>query len=117
MPVRFAYDTRGRLDTVKQGTGSSERTTTFSYQPTTGFLASVTDPEGRVLTIDLRDAAGRVQQATLPGARVVGFGYDPKGSRPPSPRPGGLRTSSATPPSTRSASTSRPRSPSASRAS
>jgi YD repeat-containing protein len=36
-PVAFAYDPRGRLSTVTQGTGGTARTSTFAYNPQ-GFL-------------------------------------------------------------------------------
>jgi RHS repeat-associated protein len=78
--VRFGYDAVGRLETISQGAGVDERTTTFTYDPTTGFLAGIEDPLERTLAIDAYDAAGRPTQETLPGGRVVGFGWDANGN-------------------------------------
>jgi YD repeat-containing protein len=81
-PVELLYDTEGRLEHVVQGTGPLERRTTFAYDPGTGWLASVTAqvaPAPQVVTIDLRDGAGRVTQVTT-GAGSVALGYDPNGN-------------------------------------
>ena len=55
-PTKLTYDTRGRIASVAQGPGTSDRTTTFNYHPTTGRLASITDPASRITTFDLYDA-------------------------------------------------------------
>jgi RHS repeat-associated protein len=74
-PIQYSYDSRGRVHTISQGT----RVYTFSYDPASGYLASVADPLGRVTTFT-RDADGRVTGETLPGNRQVGFAYDANGN-------------------------------------
>ena len=73
--VQYGYDTRGRLETVTQGT----RTTTYSYNALTGYLASVTDPASRQVSF-IYDAAGRVKTQTLPDSRQIAFSYDANGN-------------------------------------
>jgi RHS repeat-associated protein len=70
----FAYDTRGRLSTVTQGT----RKTTFSYD-TDGRLASVTDPLGLKNTFAY-DANGRLLSTTLADGRVIEYKRDANGN-------------------------------------
>ena len=73
-PVTYAYDARGRVETVSQGS----RTTSYDYG-TDGLLASVTDPLSREVSF-ARDPAGRVTRQTLPDGREVTFTYDPAGN-------------------------------------
>jgi len=63
-PVAFAYDPRGRLSTVVQGTGGTARTSTFAYNPE-GFLETITDPLNRTVRFTY-DPAGRVLTQTPP---------------------------------------------------
>jgi len=77
-PVAFAYDPRGRLSTMTQGTGGTARTSTFTYNPQ-GFLASLTDPLSRTVSFGY-DAAGRVTTQTLPDLREIHTTYDPNGN-------------------------------------
>ena len=77
-PVRFSYDSRGRLETIQQGNGAEERTTTFAYN-NEGYLQTVTDPLSRVVRFQY-DLAGRVMEQTLPGNRVISFNYDASGN-------------------------------------
>ncbi len=80
-PLKVGYDSRGRVQTLKQGPGgAADRQTSFGYHPTTGRLATLTDAAARVTSFDLYDAAGRLTQMTLPGSRIVGFGYDANGN-------------------------------------
>jgi RHS repeat-associated protein len=80
-PVSFTYTAAGRLETVRQGPGGgADRVTTFAYDPATGLLDTITDPELRVVDFPLYDAAGRVLQQILPGNRTVGFGWDRNGN-------------------------------------
>lgn len=80
-PVKMVYDTSGRIGSITHGPGGAgDRVTTFAYHPTTGRLASITDPASRITTFDQYDLAGRVEQMTLPGNRVVAFGYDANGN-------------------------------------
>ena len=77
-PVRFSYDSRGRLETIQQGNGAEERTTTFAYN-NEGYLQTVIDPLSRVVRFQY-DLAGRVMEQTLPGNRVISFNYDASGN-------------------------------------
>jgi RHS repeat-associated protein len=72
----FAYDARGRLLTIQQGSAGSARTTSFEYDATDGWLTKITDPFNRTTEFKLRDKSGRVQTEVLPGARSVLFSYD-----------------------------------------
>jgi RHS repeat-associated protein len=74
-PIQYSYESRGRLQSVTRGT----RTTTYTYDPGTGFLAKITDQAARELSFAY-DAAGRVRTQTLPDLRVVSFGYDASGN-------------------------------------
>ena len=51
------------------------RSLTVTYDATSGFPDTVTDPLGRVTTFDY-DLAGRLLQESLPGERVVSYSYD-----------------------------------------
>jgi RHS repeat-associated protein len=77
-PVSFSYDSRGRLDSVSQGTGSERRTVSFDYD-SQGYLAHLADPLSRIVSFSY-DAAGRVTQQTLPDGRLIGYGYDANGN-------------------------------------
>jgi len=77
-PISFAYDPRGRLSTLSQGSGGSARSSTFTYNPQ-GFLASLTDPLSRTVSFGY-DAAGRVTTQTLPDLRVIQTTYDANGN-------------------------------------
>ncbi len=68
------YDTRGRLQTVTQGS----RTTTYSYNPE-GYVQKITDPLARDVQFTY-DLAGRVKTQTLSDGRVIGFDYDVNGN-------------------------------------
>jgi RHS repeat-associated protein len=74
-PVQYGYEARGRLQTLTQGT----RTTTYTYDPATGFVSKITDPAAREVSFTY-DLAGRVKTQTLPDSRVVSFSYDPSGN-------------------------------------
>lgn len=72
-PVQFAYDTRGRIDTVTSGT----RTWTYGYA-STGYLQTIQGPENTSASYST-DNNGRVTTATLPGSRQIGFTHDQRG--------------------------------------
>jgi YD repeat-containing protein len=73
----FAYTPAGRLKSGKDPLG---RGTSFTYDPSTGRLASVALPEGGTCAIE-RDEGGRVIRANFSGS--VGpdlhYGYDALG--------------------------------------
>jgi len=77
-PVSFVYDTRGRVQSISQGSGADTRTNTFGYN-SLGYLETITDPLNRVTSFQYDDA-GRVTRQTLPGHRVIGFTYDANGN-------------------------------------
>ena len=77
-PVAYAYDARGRLETVTQGTGPDARTVTFDYDAA-GYLGTITDALGRSAGFAY-DPAGRVTTQTFPDGRAVLFDYDAKGN-------------------------------------
>lgn len=77
-PVSFAYDARGRIQSISQGSGAETRTSTFGYN-SLGYLETVTDPLNRVTSFQYDDA-GRITQQTLPGNHVIGFTYDANGN-------------------------------------
>ncbi|HEY6339774.1 MAG TPA: RHS repeat-associated core domain-containing protein [Candidatus Sulfotelmatobacter sp.] len=74
LPVKFAYDSKGRLSTITQGT----RVSTLTYDAN-GFLASATDPLTQTTTF-VHDADGRLLTETLPDGRVIGYTYDANGN-------------------------------------
>ncbi len=74
LPVKFVYDSHGRLSTLTQGT----RTTTLAYD-STGFLASKTDPL-KLATSFTHDLNGRLLTETLPDGRVISYAYDKNGN-------------------------------------
>ncbi len=74
LPVKFTYDSRGRLSTVTQGT----RTNTLAYDGN-GFLISSTDPL-KLTTTYTHDADGRLTTETLPDGRVISYAYDKNGN-------------------------------------
>ena len=73
-PIEFAYDSRGRLSLLAQGS----RLSTLAYDAQ-GNLTSITDPLSRTLGFAY-DGAGRVTQQSLPDGRVIQFSYDAKGN-------------------------------------
>ncbi|MBI9085486.1 MAG: hypothetical protein JEZ11_17955 [Desulfobacterales bacterium] len=70
----FAYDYRGRLTSTTADT----RQTAFAYNAS-GFLASVTDPQGRITRYS-HDPVGRVTGVERPDGSTVGFSYDKNGN-------------------------------------
>ncbi|MFZ5503509.1 MAG: RHS repeat-associated core domain-containing protein [Pseudomonadota bacterium] len=76
--LNYGYDPRGRLATVTQGSGADRRSLAYTYGAD-GFVERITDAQQRE-TLYQRDLAGRITQATLPGARTIGTGYDANGN-------------------------------------
>jgi RHS repeat-associated protein len=74
----LAYDPRGRLVSITQGTAPDTRSATFAYNPQ-GHLDTLTDPLGRILSFAY-DAAGRVTRRTLPDGRQIAYAYDANGN-------------------------------------
>ncbi len=76
--VGLGYDGRGRLGSLVQGIGASQRLVSFGYDAL-GNLASVTDPLLRTVAFQY-DLAGRVTRQVLPDARFIDFTYDGRGN-------------------------------------
>jgi RHS repeat-associated protein len=77
-PVTYAYDARGRLSAVTQGSGADARVSRYAYGAD-GFVQRITDSLERDTVIQ-RDAAGRPTQTVLPGARTLGMSFDANGN-------------------------------------
>ncbi|MCI5118987.1 MAG: hypothetical protein D3913_13800, partial [Candidatus Electrothrix sp. LOE1_4_5] len=73
-PTSYAYDSKGRLTSL----ATDARTASFSYTAQ-GFLASQTDPEGRITSYS-HDPLGRVTGITRPDSTTVQFSYDSNGN-------------------------------------
>ncbi len=82
LPVRYAYDGDGRLETITHG----PRTWRYGYTAR-GYLATVMDPLARVTRFE-HDSVGRVLRSILPGGREIGYTYDRNGN-PTSVTPAG----------------------------
>jgi RHS repeat-associated protein len=74
LPTYLAYDGRGRLSSVRQGT----RNETLTYD-TNGYLASFTNPLGQKTTF-INDAVGHRLTTTLADGRILRYGYDANGN-------------------------------------
>jgi RHS repeat-associated protein len=73
------YDTRGRLEEAVSGeVGPDQRRVLFGYNAE-GYLESITDPAGRVVSLEYDDS-GRLVRQSLPGGREVAFEYDANGN-------------------------------------
>jgi len=73
-PVQLAHDAHGRLETLSQGA----RTVTRAYGAG-GYLASITDPLGRVEGFVV-DPVGRMLEAIRPDGESVLYGHDAAGN-------------------------------------
>ncbi len=77
-PVTFAYDARGRLSTITQGTGEEQRTLTVGYGGD-GLVSALTDTLSRTTSF-ARDAGGRIERQTLADGRAVELSHDGNGN-------------------------------------
>ena len=79
LPVDFAYDLRGRLSTVTQGT----RLRTTNYFDTSdtrnGYVQAITDALSQTTSFT-PDAVGRVLQQLDPDGALTAFGWDGNGN-------------------------------------
>lgn len=73
-PTNLAYNNRGRLETITQGSGAEMRKTAFAYTGK-GYLQSITNPLNQTVVFE-HDSVGRVVKQTMPDGRVIGYGYD-----------------------------------------
>ncbi len=74
LPIQFAYDAKGQLTSITQGT----RTSVLTYDAQ-GNLASARDPLSRAVSFEY-DQDGRITQQTLPDGRGVRYTYDANGN-------------------------------------
>ena len=93
-PSAVTYDARGRIASIVAGQRRRRAHFALAYNAE-GFLASITDPLGRVESFTY-DAAGRVTTQTLPGGRVVQYAYDANGNLTSLTPPDDPRTRSPT---------------------
>jgi YD repeat-containing protein len=77
-PITYAYDGRGLLTAVVEGTGPTARTMQITYDAH-GYVARIDQPEG-LRTDATRDDAGRLSTIVLPGNRTISYGYDTAGN-------------------------------------
>jgi RHS repeat-associated protein len=78
LAFNLTYDSHGRLATITQGTGSDERTASFSYN-SDGYLQTVRDPLDRNFSFQY-DAAGRLSKTTLPDGSEISHSHDANGN-------------------------------------
>ncbi|MEX0703643.1 MAG: RHS repeat-associated core domain-containing protein [Planctomycetales bacterium] len=78
LPLRIAYDPKGRIAEIAAGEGAQARTVRIDYDDA-GRAATVSDPLGRKFQFAY-DPAGRLLEQILPGDRKVSFQYDPAGN-------------------------------------
>ena len=76
LPTAIRYDSAGRVDQVTQGA----RTSSTTFEASTGWAKSFMDSLGRVTTINARDGDGRVLSTTLPGTLNVQTTFDAAGN-------------------------------------
>jgi len=75
-PLRYSYDSRGRLAEIAQGAGVSERVRLFEYQPDGPALIRQTDPSSNSIEFADFTATNRPQTITLPTGDVTTIEYD-----------------------------------------
>jgi RHS repeat-associated protein len=78
----YSYDSRGRLQTITEGSGAEARITTLSFYQTgsmAGYLESIEDSEQQVTRFEY-DSLGRVEKQIFPDLREIGYSYDANGN-------------------------------------
>jgi RHS repeat-associated protein len=75
-PVQYHYDAEGRIDQIVRGS----RVFATSYDPTTGWVESTSDPAGLGVSYTARDGNGRPLSMNLPGGRALAMSYDRSGN-------------------------------------
>lgn len=76
--VSIDYNTQGRPITFTEGTGTSARITTFTYN-SEGYLDTQSNPFSQDIRFEY-DQAGRTTRQILTDLREIGFDYDPNGN-------------------------------------
>jgi RHS repeat-associated protein len=77
-PISFAYDPRGRLSAITEGTGADARARSFAYN-SDGYVDYSQNPLSERTGFSY-DLAGRITSQTLPDLRQIGFAYDAAGN-------------------------------------
>ena len=77
-PVYYNYDSRGRLQSITQGTGGNQCVSRINYGDD-GFVSDTKDALNRSAGFNY-DLSGRVTSQDLPGSRTVAFNYDASGN-------------------------------------
>ncbi len=77
-PVGYAYDSRGLVSTITEGSGATSRTTTLVYNAARD-LTEISDALGRTSSFAY-DSAGRLVTRTLPDGRAIQYTYDAAGN-------------------------------------
>jgi RHS repeat-associated protein len=78
LSVRFSYDERGRLESIRQGSGENERSRVLTYDER-GRVLTQSDQFGHVREYTYDDA-DRLREIHLSGGRVVRMRYDLDGN-------------------------------------
>lgn len=73
-PTSFSYDTRGRMISMSQGSGSELRLFSLAYNAQ-GNPETMTGPSDTVINF-YYDAKGRIIRQVLPDGREILYGYD-----------------------------------------
>ncbi|MES2019200.1 MAG: RHS repeat-associated core domain-containing protein [Pseudomonadota bacterium] len=77
-PHNYSYDTRGRLQSVSQGSGADLRESSYTYNAA-GLPATFTDALQRTTAYSY-DEVGRIKTVTLPGQLPISVDYDANGN-------------------------------------
>src|SRR5690606_15487422 len=75
LPLDFAYDARGRLETTTQGTRITSNTYFATADGRNGYLQSTSNPLSQLTTFE-RDAVGRVLDQVAPDGALTSFDWD-----------------------------------------
>ncbi|MCS0585533.1 DUF6531 domain-containing protein [Massilia pinisoli] len=75
----YTYNTAGQVLTITGPRTDVSDITTYSYDSTTGNLASIKDPLGRITTYSAYDLDGHVGKITMPNGVINDFTYYPRG--------------------------------------
>jgi RHS repeat-associated protein len=78
-PIDYTYNSKGRLETISTGSGTSTRLTIFTYHPD-GYLQTITNPLNELTRFDQYDAVGRVKKQIQPNLNEILYDYDNKGN-------------------------------------
>lgn len=75
-------DSRGRIESIKRGFGPVFGSTQYTYDPTTGFMDSISSSdlnEATDMVIEATDSVGKVESLSLNGLATIGLQFDSSG--------------------------------------